>query len=373
MYIVVFSHLFPALLIIIIIALHHHRSHLLILLSVCVVMVVGAGSRGPLVTCVIQAASRCGEQMVRRVRLYVVEKNPNAMVTLAQQPQENPVWKEFMEGSTLGAKRALTIFLSDMRSLHEQAAHNNPLEKADFLVSELLGSFGDNELSPECLDGALPFLKPIGKSIPASSTSYVTPITTDKLYRAIEKRSTAEGFHKAFETPYVVKLTKIYDGIALEPRPIWTFHHRPSGATLSPKANERYCVVDFDVLPQSENQTALVHGFAGYFSSDLFVGSDKRGNADQSDDEQDSVVMSILPSTFSKDMCSWFPIYFPSREPVLVRSGDQIKFLMSRNVDTEKKRIWYEWTFQVVDKATGRMIHQSPTHNPDGRSCWIGL
>jgi protein arginine N-methyltransferase 5 len=32
-------------------------------------------------------------------------------------------------------------------------------EKADFLVSELLGSFGDNELSPECLDGAMRFLK----------------------------------------------------------------------------------------------------------------------------------------------------------------------------------------------------------------------
>jgi protein arginine N-methyltransferase 5 len=32
-------------------------------------------------------------------------------------------------------------------------------EKADILVSELLGSFGDNELSPECLDGAHKFLK----------------------------------------------------------------------------------------------------------------------------------------------------------------------------------------------------------------------
>ena len=27
------------------------------------------------------------------------------------------------------------------------------------MVSELLGSFGDNELSPECLDGAQKFLK----------------------------------------------------------------------------------------------------------------------------------------------------------------------------------------------------------------------
>ena len=32
-------------------------------------------------------------------------------------------------------------------------------EKADILVSELLGSFGDNELSPECLDGAEKFMK----------------------------------------------------------------------------------------------------------------------------------------------------------------------------------------------------------------------
>lgn len=35
----------------------------------------------------------------------------------------------------------------------------NPPEKADIIVSELLGSFGDNELSPECLDNVIKFLK----------------------------------------------------------------------------------------------------------------------------------------------------------------------------------------------------------------------
>ena len=39
-------------------------------------------------------------------------------------------------------------------------------EKADIIVSELLGSFGDNELSPECLDGAQRFLRKDGISIP---------------------------------------------------------------------------------------------------------------------------------------------------------------------------------------------------------------
>lgn len=38
-------------------------------------------------------------------------------------------------------------------------------EPVDILVSELLGSFGDNELSPECLDGAMRFLKRVLSAI----------------------------------------------------------------------------------------------------------------------------------------------------------------------------------------------------------------
>ena len=44
------------------------------------------------------------------------------------------------------------ILFGDMRQIHVPA-------QADILVSELLGSFGDNELSPECLDGAMRFMK----------------------------------------------------------------------------------------------------------------------------------------------------------------------------------------------------------------------
>lgn len=47
---------------------------------------------------------------------------------------------------------AVRLVFGDMRVI-------TPPEKADILVSELLGSFGDNELSPECLDGANRFLK----------------------------------------------------------------------------------------------------------------------------------------------------------------------------------------------------------------------
>ena len=44
--------------------------------------------------------------------------------------------------------------------------------QADIIVSELLGSFGDNELSPECLYDAQHLFKEDAISIPSSYTSY---------------------------------------------------------------------------------------------------------------------------------------------------------------------------------------------------------
>lgn len=73
----------------------------------------------------------------------------------------------------------VTLVPADMRNWHAP-------EQADIMVSELLGSFGDNELSPECLDGAQSCLKPDGISIPASYTSYLQPITTAKLWNDVK-------------------------------------------------------------------------------------------------------------------------------------------------------------------------------------------
>jgi protein arginine N-methyltransferase 5 len=58
-------------------------------------------------------------------------------------------------------------------------------QKADILVSELLGSFGDNELSPECLDGAQRFLKDDGISIPSEYTSFLAPLQSEKLHNEV--------------------------------------------------------------------------------------------------------------------------------------------------------------------------------------------
>jgi protein arginine N-methyltransferase 5 len=52
-----------------------------------------------------------------------------------------------------------------------------PLKKLDIIVSELLGSFGDNELSPECLYNVQSFLNENGIMIPHSYMSYIRPVT----------------------------------------------------------------------------------------------------------------------------------------------------------------------------------------------------
>ena len=99
-----------------------------------VIMVVGAG-RGPLVKAALQAAS----ETQRKIKLYAIDKNPHAINTLLN--LKNDEWGD-----------KVTVIATDMREWKFT-------EKADILVSELLGSFGDNELSPECLDGAQAFLK----------------------------------------------------------------------------------------------------------------------------------------------------------------------------------------------------------------------
>jgi type II protein arginine methyltransferase len=105
-----------------------------------VIAVVGAG-RGPLVTRALKAGNTSGVA----VEVWAVEKNPNAFVVLNRHNEED--WD--------GRVR---VVKSDMRSWKGPwregvGEESGDWGKVDILVSELLGSFGDNELSPECLDG----------------------------------------------------------------------------------------------------------------------------------------------------------------------------------------------------------------------------
>jgi len=279
--------------------------------SPVVLMVVGAG-RGPLVSAAIEAAHLANH---RKVRIYAVEKNANAIVTLKTK-QRQADWKDMV-----------TVVGCDMR------AWKAP-ELADILVSELLGSFGDNELSPECLDGAQRFLKPNGISIPTSYTSYLAPLSAQKIWTDVD----AFKDLKHMETSYVVKVFNAYT--IAPPQPVFTFHH--PNRTEGPPDNSRYKKLVFKC-----SQDVTMYGLVGYFSTDLYKG----------------ISLSILPETYSTGMFSWFPIFFPIKSPAIAKEGDEIKVEMWR-VCSEAK-VWYEWSVSSPFVST--------IHNPNGRSHWIGL
>ncbi|XP_076286299.1 protein arginine N-methyltransferase 5 [Lasioglossum baleicum] len=278
-----------------------------------VIMVVGAG-RGPLVFASLNAA----EMAKKEIKVYAVEKNPNAVLTL--QALERDMWAD-----------KVSVVSCDMR---EWVAP----EKADILVSELLGSFGDNELSPECLDGVQKFLKDDGISIPCKYTSYIAPVQSSKLYNEVRHCKDKDKHPLAhFETSYVVHLQNKYD-IAI-PKPLFTFKHPNKETTID---NTRYEMKTFDV-----QQNSVLHGFSGYFVAVLYK----------------DITLSIEPSTRSPKMFSWFPIFFPIREPVQVKAGEKITVHFWRQCSS--KNVWYEW---CISKPISGAIH-----NPGGRSYTIGL
>ncbi|KAJ4958360.1 hypothetical protein NE237_025471 [Protea cynaroides] len=280
--------------------------------STVVLMVVGAG-RGPLVRASLQAAEETG----RKLKVYAVEKNPNAVVTL-----HSLVKLE-------GWENLVTVVSNDMRCWDAP-------ERADILVSELLGSFGDNELSPECLDGAQRILKQDGISIPSMYTSFIQPVTASKLYNDV--KSHKDLVH--FETAYVVKLHSV---ARLAPsQPVFTFNHPNYSAN---KSNKRYKKLRFEI--PSDTGSAIVHGFAGYFDATLYK----------------DVHLGIEPSMATPNMFSWFAIFFPLRTPVCVRSGSPLEVHFWRCCGSTK--VWYEWS--VTSPYT------LPIHNSNGRSYWVGL
>lgn len=276
--------------------------------DVIVIYVVGAG-RGPLVDATLEVA----KDSKVKIKVSAIEKNDNAIPTLLNKNKEK--WGN-----------CVTIINKDMRSW-------NPPEKCDILVSELLGSFGDNELSPECLDGAQKYLKKDGISIPSSYTSYLSPIQSRKLYSeisAIKKNNDSCNFQK----PFVVQLNNVHT-IALA-KPLFTYFHPKKNLKES---NNREGFLTFDV-----SEDCVLHGFAGYFETVLYK----------------DVCLSIVPETFSHGMFSWFPIYFPLVKPFLLKKGEEIQVNFWRC--SEKHKVWYEWCVtkpyqSIIHNASGKMYH----------------
>ena len=109
----------------------------------------------------IRKALKAAEKAEVKIKVIALDKNPNAIVTL-----RNMIIDEKLEEN-------VKLFAGDMRKVS-----NLEEMKGDILMSELLGSFGDNELSPECLVPTEKFLKEGGIYVPYEYTNYVLPLSS---------------------------------------------------------------------------------------------------------------------------------------------------------------------------------------------------
>jgi protein arginine N-methyltransferase 5 len=312
-----------------------------------VVVAVAGSGRGPLVTRALRASAHTGVP----IEAWAVEKNPNAYVLLQRHNEED--WGG-----------VVNIVKSDMRawkgptrpagSVPSNPAAPSPTGsegfptvtygKVDILVSELLGSFADNELSPECLDGVQHVLAPhTGISIPSSYTAHLTPILAPRLHADISHRAASDP--TATDTPYVVLLHQI-DFLATNVpdypliQQAWEFVHPLPTATLAVaearrsggvsgggggsmsggdganEHNARYSRLKFVCRDRG-----VVNGLAGYFEAVLYDSKDLKGGVSKGGDggrfgPRKLVELSTVPGpkgieSKSADMISWFPIFFP--------------------------------------------------------------
>ncbi|KAK5660899.1 hypothetical protein OQA88_12272 [Cercophora sp. LCS_1] len=337
-----------------------------------VVAVAGAG-RGPLVTRVLRAAESTGT----KIQLWAVEKNPNAYVYLLGQNKK--VWNN-----------QVTVVKTDMRGWAGPKAPDGSISTVDILVTELLGSFGDNELSPECLDGIQRHLsKPHGISIPHSYTAHLSPIATPRLFADLSSRAGSDP--NAFETPWVTRLFQldfVSQRVPDHPRfqQAWEFVHpvgvlradqfaekrgmsvkfategvgSMAGSSGANEHNVRHCELTFVCRTRG-----VVHGLAGYFESTLYQS--------QLEGKTDKVEISILPDQIdrkSKDMISWFPIFFPLKKPLYFPQDTELEVSMWRQTDDSK--IWYEWVVEAytwVGPKTRLKIGSSEMHSSRNLGC----
>lgn len=224
-------------------------------------------------------------------KLSILEKNPCALIDL------------HLKYDTISLP--VEIIAQDMRSW-------NPPQAYHLIVSELLGSFGCNELSPECLSSLHQDLHPQGVMIPQSYESWCSLAAYPKLYQMLQ-----HGDRINMEKHFVVR-PKEYQLLAA-PQKLWSFHH--------PYVNsfQQSTTVQFPI-----HHKTTIHAIMGYFNATLYG----------------TITINNMLDTGleTPDMTSWFPIVFPVQLPQYVMDQSVVDVTMSRNVDGV--RVWYEWALQ---------------------------
>ena len=364
------------------------------------VWVVGAG-RGPLVDGALAAAREAGVD----VAVTAFEKNVHALYTL------------HALRSTRWATTTPAVRVVPANILHWTPAADD--DRCDVMVSELLGSFGDNELSPECLDCACRWLADGGVCIPERSVGWVVPVR-DEGVAALLMGGGGVGGKAGKESGYVVDLHGFERVSEEDGRVAFVFAH-PARPDKGPEDDEESALISQEEERESR-RVRLVQGAplptddeeeAAYLSSirlarppltpsspplpafsplpmpspnarcreltftvracedcPLTVPTVVTGLACYFHARlYRHVQLSTYPPTASPGMGSWFALYLPLRTPLWVSEGGELRVRLWRVVGDA--RVWYEW--QLEARMRDAMVSSTHIHNAGGSAASIAL
>lgn len=274
------------------------------------VLFLGPG-RGPLIDRFFSALNLLSVSSKDFI-ITAIERNPNVMILLNQ--KNAMYWNS-----------EVNIINADSRDyIHLNYKAENP--KFSMVISELIGSFGCNELMPECID-SIATQELCDENcifIPQDLHCYVSPVFSPKLWKLASNTSVDKLY-----VPMLPEMEVLLD----YPKEVWSFESRvrlndPENTTIIfhsfNKHNSRQCRVSLE-----PTRKGLTHGLAGFFSSTLY----------------DDVVLSNLPKPPEiDDAVSWLPAFLPFETPLNLYDGQEISLFIRRVCSLDS--VWYEWSVE---------------------------
>ncbi|SJM87547.1 related to protein arginine N-methyltransferase HSL7 [Zygosaccharomyces bailii] len=337
----------------------HHQQQ-----SPLVILVAGAG-RGPLVERTVQIVKHLN--VWNQIHIIALEKNPQACLYL--QKRNYDFWNN-----------RIKIVKQDMLNWEANSL------KIDLCISELLGSFGCNELAPECLWAIEKHhSKPSTVFIPQSYTSYVAPISSPLLLQNLS------GVSNGQESPWIMHNVP-YCILSSRINEVWSFEHPLRHSHSNADFFSKDSISEFKIKHRGE-----VHGIIGFFTSNLYgdtvlstlpddcvlnpLSTHQQAGTDRSSFQRkiEQVTNSFGGSSNEKQssekcnksrhtpgLYSWSPIVFPLKQPFPIADDTELSVFMSRNHSLQDKLTWYEWSVEsyVYLVVSGASLQKPPTTVP---------
>jgi len=334
------------------------------------ILVVGAG-RAPLVKRCLAAAAR-----VRvLVDVLALERNEEAIEYCRRSTD--------FSSASLGDNKVQFLHADAVDAQHAIQTQAPGWSGAELVVSELLGSFADNELAPEVLSVvalASGLLSPRCQFIPQSHTSFVYPVQSPFVQRVLKQRGSNRVLKKRYGSPWVLGPSTIPQVRPVrpecEPRAAIRFCYQPgavvgpsstatSQATASSAGEQGLAAVDVDVRSQASellewqldtfvgSENVCIDGLCGVFDCVLYG----------------AITLSSVPGRETPGLTEWSPMLFPVK-PVLLRDGRRgtchpwtIHARIARVV--EPHRVYYTWHVRAVE--ANKSVSGEQIRNSDGQ------